>query len=507
MSKTSKSGKANKKVVSGGVITIVVAFVLIIVCFFTYISGVLPRTLTGISITETLPDGSTNTIRNYSVLESNFHFKEVYDSYSQYGMVSEDRLDEVVGSEGKETHRDMLLRETATQMRTLALVERAAKQSGFMEMSNAYKLASKNLETLEFYATMYGFQSGTAYLKKLYGTGMSKRAYAEFSSREILVQEYGSYLKQFDSTIVPTDAEIKAKYEANKNNYSTLDYSSYFIKAETDKDGKVTGMDAAVAAANKIANATKDTESFRNAVLNYVTEKKDTAAIATFDDGKDPTFTENFSYSLASYMDKAVKEYLFGDNKEGDKKVIQTEFGAYVIYISKKSMNDDMTVSYRMLTLTSNPKKNATDEEKAAALQQTVAEAQALCPNGMDPLSFYKKVKEKSTDDNSVLEGGYKAGVTKDYFVSTKDDPIDSAVVEAGKWLFEDGRKQGDVKVIPSQDGTTVYVFYFESANPAYEIVVKNEIITERFAKWNTDLEANKPGYEINAGLIKYLIY
>ena len=69
MSKTSKSGKANKKVVSGGVITIVVAFVLIIVCFFTYISGVLPRTLTGISITETLPDGSTNTIRNYSVLE------------------------------------------------------------------------------------------------------------------------------------------------------------------------------------------------------------------------------------------------------------------------------------------------------------------------------------------------------------------------------------------------------------------------------------------------------
>ena len=141
MSKTSKSGKANKKVVSGGVITIVVAFVLIIVCFFTYISGVLPRTLTGISITETLPDGSTNTIRNYSVLESNFHFKEVYDSYSQYGMVSEDRLDEVVGSEGKETYRDMLLRETATQMRTLALVERAAKQSGFMEMSNAYKLA------------------------------------------------------------------------------------------------------------------------------------------------------------------------------------------------------------------------------------------------------------------------------------------------------------------------------------------------------------------------------
>ena len=52
MAKTTKSGKANKSLVSGGMIVVVVAVILIIACFFTYISGILPQTLTGITITE-----------------------------------------------------------------------------------------------------------------------------------------------------------------------------------------------------------------------------------------------------------------------------------------------------------------------------------------------------------------------------------------------------------------------------------------------------------------------
>ena len=85
MAKTSKSGKSNRKLVSGGMIAVIVVIVIIIAGFFIYISGILPQTLTGVGITETLSDGTTKTIKNYSVLETNFHFREVFDSYSQYG--------------------------------------------------------------------------------------------------------------------------------------------------------------------------------------------------------------------------------------------------------------------------------------------------------------------------------------------------------------------------------------------------------------------------------------
>ena len=508
MAKTSKSGKANRKLVSGGVTVVIVAVILIVVCFFTFISGVLPRTFTGVKITETLPDGSTNTVKNFSVLETNFHFKEVFDTYSQYGMVSEDTLDNVVNPETGETYRDALLREAATQMRTLALVERSAKESGFMPMSKAREVAAQNLQTLDFYATLYGFPSGQAYLKALYGTGTSKRAYTDFAARETLVQEYGSYVKQFDTSVVPTDAEVQAKHDENPNQYSVVDYSVYFCKAETDDEGNVIGMDKAVEAAKKITKAAKDTESFRQAALDYVTDKKDEAAITSFADGKDPCLTEGFTYTSAGYMDAKIKDYLFGDCKTGDTTVIETEFGAYAIYIAEKTNNDYDTVTFRMLTLSAKTnKKDPTDEDKAAALNKTIEEAKTLCPSGMDPLSFYKLVKEHSTDLNSMLDGGYKSGLPTTYFVSTEEDPLDSAVVEAGKWLFDSSRKQGDTLVIPSQDGETVYVFYYEATRPAWDAVIRNEIITENFSAWNGALEKNSPGYVINAGLVKYLVY
>ena len=506
MAKTTKSGKANKSLVSGGMIVVVVAVILIIACFFTYISGILPQTLTGITVTENNPDGTSKNLQNYSVLESNFHFKEVFDSYSQYGMVSADTLDNVSNQETGETYRDILLREAANQMKTLTLVERAAKESGFMEISKARELSAKNLETLELYAKLYGYPSGQSYLKALYGTGMTKRLYTDFAAREVLVNEYGSYLKQFDTSIIPTDEEVLAKYNEDTTIYCTLDYNLYFIKAATDKDGKPVGMDDAVKAANKVADATTDSTSFRDAVLEYVKGTGDAAAISTFENGADPTFTKDFTYSVATYMDEAVKSYLFGDSKTGDKKVIQTEFGAYVIYIANKDNGDEKTVTYRMLTLSTEVKDDATDEEKAAALQKTIADAQTMAPSGMNPLDFYKLVKEKTTNLNDKLEGGYNVQ-NADYFVSTEQDPVDPSVVEAGTWLFDDARKQGDVFVIASEDKKTVYVFYFETARPAWEVSIRNNMIASNFNDWNASLDTGNVGYVINAGLCRYLIY
>ena len=80
MAKTTKSGKSSRKAVTGGMIAVIVAIILIIACFFTYISGILPLTMTGISITETLADGSTKTVKNYSLLETNLHFKQYLQS-------------------------------------------------------------------------------------------------------------------------------------------------------------------------------------------------------------------------------------------------------------------------------------------------------------------------------------------------------------------------------------------------------------------------------------------
>lgn len=507
MAKSSKSGKSSRKAATGGMIAVIVVILFVVACFFIYISGILPKTLTGVGITETLSDGSTKTVKNFSVLETNFHFREVYDSYSQYGMVSEEHLDEIYNDETGETYRDWLLRETAKQMETLALVERAANQNGFMQYSKAREIAAKNLETLDLYSMMYGYPSGQQYLQALYGTGMTKRSYIDFQSREVLIQEYGSYLQQFDPSVVPTDEQVQARYDENPDRYYVYDYNSYYIAADKDDEGKVVDFDKCVASAEKIAAATKDSASFRQAVMDYLKEKGDEDGLAAYDDGADPTFTEKLSYSAAAYMSSDVKDFIFSDNSVGDVKTIETEFGVYVVYIAGKTLDETANVTYRSFTLSTGVTADSTPEEITAAVEKTVAEASSYCTQGMDPLSFYNVVKNHATDSNTIIEGGYKPNATVESLAAPEGEGQDPAEKEANAWLFESDRKQGDIKITVSQDQKTVTVYYFEAVRPSWMCAVRYEMISSNFEAWNAALESNNVGYTVNAGLVKYLIY
>ena len=511
MAKSSKSGKkANKTVVSGGMIFVIVAIVLIIACFFTYISGVLPRTLTGVSITETLADGTTRTVKNFNVLETNMHFKEVFDTYSNYGMVSQDTLDDVYDTTTGETYRDWLLKEAASQMRTLALVERAAKGSDYMQYSKAYDYSMGQLASLDSIAQIYGFQSAQQYMARMYGTGMTTRTYAEYASREVLVTEYGYYLKQFDPSIVPTDEQIQAKFNDNNNVYCLYDFNRFYVQAEKDEDGNVIGLDAAIAAAHVIANATKDSATFRQAVIDYLDAKGDEESLASYADGADPTLCTGYTNTTIAYMDSDVQAFLYGDSKSGDVQVIETTGGAYVVYIVDKRLDDTKVVNYRVMTLSNEAanKTDATPEEIAQGAQALVNEVATYAPSGLDPLAFYNVVKEHTTDTNGMLDGGYNSGARPESFVSSdEENPLDVATVQAGMWLFEEGRQAGDVKAFISDDQKTVYVYYFESSAPAWYESVRTDLITQNFNTWNANLESNDPHYVVNAGLVKYLIY
>ena len=509
MAKNAKSGKANRKLVSGGMIVVIVAIVLIIACFFTYISGILPRTLTGVSITETLPDGTTKTVKNFNLLETNMHFQEVFSTYSNYGMVTKEALDAIYNESTGETYRDWLLREAASQMRTLALVERAAQQSDFMQYSKAHDYAAAQTASVDAYAAMYGFSSAQQYMAAMYGTGMTTRDFIDFSAREVLVTEYGYYQKQFGAGIVPTSDQIQAEFNANPNKYYTFDFNRYFIAAAKDADGNITGLDDAVAAANKIAAAAKDSASYRKAVMDYLKEKGDETTLATFDDEADPTFYENYTNESIAYMDSDIQDFFYSDAKPGDVKVVETTTGAFVIYLADKRLDETKTVTYRVLTLTNEAarKSDATAEEIAQGAQDLAAEAATYATSGMDPLAFYNVVKNHSTGE-AMLDGEYVAGATADSFVtSDEENPLDMSQVQAGTWLFEEGRQKGDVKILISDDQKTVYVYYFEETAPFWQYSVKNNMITDNFNQWNTDLMANDPHYEVNSGLMKVFIY
>ena len=55
------------------VTTLVIVFALIIAAFFVYISGLLPKVMTGVKINKTV-NGVVTNIDNISVAETNYHY-------------------------------------------------------------------------------------------------------------------------------------------------------------------------------------------------------------------------------------------------------------------------------------------------------------------------------------------------------------------------------------------------------------------------------------------------
>ena len=246
--------------------------------------------------------------------------------------------------------------------------------------------------------------------------------------------------------------------------------------------------------------------------MTYLKGKNDTESLKSYENDADPTTISDLTKTnVENYYDKNLAEYLFSaDRKAGDKTVIETSTGAYVVMFGNRSLDDEKAVTYRTLTLQNDSKngKTRTDEQVAADAKALAEKAAQLAPQGLDPLSFYKIVKENTADQDEMLSGGYVAGETKDDVLNTEEGKeVEAASKELAEWLFDDSRKQGDIRIVTSADNKTVTVYYFESTTASWLVDARNDQSTENIKKLKESLKATNPQYVINSDLIKKFIY
>ena len=110
-----------------------------------------------------------------------------------------------------------------------------------------------------------------------------------------------------------------------------------------------------------------------------------------------------------------------------------------------------------------------------------------------------------------MVNGGYTPGAKIASFTDTSAEtgytPLATDIVEAGQWLFDPARVQGDYTVILSQDKTKIYVYYFECNEPSWQYQVKNQLIIASINEWSLGLQANNPSYEVNKGWLQQFTY
>lgn len=505
------SGKTKKKKTSTKITVIksIVASVLIlsIVGYFVYISGIFPRYCSAITITETNANGVASTLGEVSVIETNLHFQEIFNMYRYMYSMDAKMLDEKVSNEpNASTYREIIMEQVAEDMMKTLILERAAKADGYDKVSGAARYADMDVEMIRANVKLTNFQSADQYLQQVYGTGMSVRDYKEFMMRDCLFQEYQQYLSQFKFPV--TTEQMESEYKSNSTQFEKLDFNYYYFVADTDENGKTTTVDAAKERAQKVVDKAKDSESFRDAVMEVLVADKMEASLETFADGANPTEHTNYDPAGLANRPEPVQKF-FETAKPGDKTVIVTDDGAYAIILNAKKVDDTPTVTYRTLTLNNEVfnKEGATLEEIAAGAEALKAEAQAMVNGVTTAENFASVVKKNSSVSSEIISGGFNPTVTADKFDKTVDVNVTDLEVALGQWLFAEDRVTGNTYVETSADNSTVTIYFFEDNLPAWMAEYRSETMATLADDYINQILATGPSYKIHYKTLKYLSY
>lgn len=328
-----------------------------------------------------------------------------------------------------------------------------------------------------------------AYLRASYSGGLNEKGLRRlFEISTIASKYYDDKSAELKESVTAEDAA--AEFNANPKEYKNIDISYYLFayttlekesQAETDEQLKAK-QDAANAAVDAEAKAVydlvTDEASLNKAIGEYEASKKENVE---YDETK--TYADLLDGSTLSEITTAISEeaanWAYDDaRKVGEKNLITTEKGAYIVFIrSLPYERASVDVRHILVTFDEKTEGKPTDEEKMAASEKAnaiLAEFNALAADKKTEDAFAELAKEKSEDTGSAEEGGLIAGITSN----------GQYVENFEAWSMDPARKVGDTGIVETEYG--YHVMYFVSNNGAAwktEILetLQNEAVNEYF--------------------------
>ncbi len=243
------------------------------------------------------------------------------------------------------TWKDMFDEMTVEQIKqTKAMTDDAAKNGFEYDVAADYESFNTNLEAS---ASSAGISVG-AYYKQYFGK------YATVSNMEPFIKENllaGAYYEKLLTDNAPSEEEIKAYYEENKQSYDKVDYRSFTftadLDAEADEDAVNKAMDELKAKAEAMMKARRDGGDFETLCLENASED----AKANYEDAENEySLSEGRTYAG---IPSVMAQWLYEDRrKEGDITVLADEASHqyYVVEFISKYYDeaDDANISSTM---------------------------------------------------------------------------------------------------------------------------------------------------------------
>ena len=444
----------------------------------------------------------SNADLNYFFIDAVNTFYSNYGSYAgMFGLDTSKPLDQQVTDEDSgTTWADDFMESAKETARNVYALADAAEAAGFTLPEDKAEELEQNLNSIDTYAKLYGYQTGDAYLKAMYGKGASKEGFREYSTRNSLAD---AYYASYSDSLTYSDAQIAEKNAEDPNAYSSYSYHSYYMpisKFRTggteDADGNTTYTDEETAAAEAALRAAA--ESLVSDEITTTEELDAAIAALSINEGEDSAASTNSANIRYTSLNSLYQDWLSDSSrKAGDRQVFEstttnedgteTLNGCYVIYYDATSDNEFKMVNVRhILVKPDHPTDEADDahadgetysDEEIAAARKTAEEIYAEWKAGEATEDSFAELANEKSDDGDGTTGGLYQNVIPGQMVQAFND-----------WCFDPSRQSGDTGIVDTQYGSHIMYFVGLSDITYRTSLIQSDLRTADVAAWQEEL-------------------
>ena len=410
----------------------------------------------------------------------------MYSSYGDYASSflpdnSQPLSTQIYDEETGQTWEDMFDNLAIESMTKVAATYAEGKKAGYTLTEEQQQELQEELDSVKTNAETYGY-SVDEYLRTSFGASMNDKTYTKLAER---IHYADSYDQSVREGYKYSDEELSEYYSDNADRFDTFTYRYFYIGPEEydseDESAEAAAVAEAQAKAEEYAADIKTEQDFIDAARDYDPDSY----------GEDESTLRHYQGELlGSIYGDWMKS---ADRKYGDVTTSTTENnGTYVVFYMDRSANDYPTVNAYMIQLDAEAVSEDDYEDDAEgyeAAQQAALDD--LKTRAEDLFSQWKSDSDHSAEnfveyvnknsDTVTYEDGYAENI---YRYAYEDD-MDA-------WLFDSSRKEGDVELFPSSDGSSYFLVYFEGTDMDYcDYLADNELRTNAYNEWIDALTAD----------------
>ena len=292
-----------------------------------------------------------------------------------------------------------------------------------------------------------------------------------------------AYYNEIAKDMGPTEDEIVAYYEENKNDYDVVDYRVVQVDAELptepteladpveEKKETTDTKEGTTETAEEETYTPSDAE-----IEAAMAEAKKEAQKAEKTVATEGELTEGREQILANSY---YSDWLFEEaRKAGDTTIVEDPYNHryYVVAFEKRYRIETPTANARVIITEDDP-QTILDEWKSGAATEE---------------SFIELVEKYSTNAYQT-EGGLYEGLIRS-----------SLETELGDWLYAEERAVGDATAISIEDGYKYVVYYVGEGEPEWKLSIESTLLSEALLAHIDEL---KEGMEVEdpKGYLPYI--